>query len=316
MGCDAAGAPMITVLMTTLNNEDTIAEALDSVVDEWPNRAEIVLVDDGCTDGTIDIARRYRQVTVVPNSGLGIVDALNTGLAAASNEIVARLDSDDFYHPGGLARLVSTIEGDPDLMLVAGAMTLFDEEGRDLGLMMVMREPDQLRLVAMSGCPIGHSAVVYRRSRVVELGGYRKRPNTRVAEDYDLWIRMLTAGDDLVGISEVVCAIRVTARSISSTRRAHQMSDVRSLAAGARRTWGNRFTIRKIRSLAPREPDQRERYLYSVVALIWLALGEGSLRLALRATVAALLLGPIGVVTAAVRMRVLLRGVRLGRGLT
>ena len=113
--------PLITVLITTYNYGQFIEQAIDSVVSQEfpPDRIQIVVVDDGSTDGTSERVKKYGsriEYFYQPNGGQA--SALNLGLAKARGEIIALLDADDFFLPGKLARLAEAFQRDPTLGLV------------------------------------------------------------------------------------------------------------------------------------------------------------------------------------------------------
>jgi len=114
-------APRVTALIDTYNHERFIAEAIESVLgQDFPaSEMEILVVDDGSTDATAEIVRRYAgRVRYIRQENGGQALALNTGFAEARGEIVALLDGDDVWQPQKIRRTVETFEKHPTAGLV------------------------------------------------------------------------------------------------------------------------------------------------------------------------------------------------------
>lgn len=108
---------LVSVLMPVKNGGVFFADALRSVLNQSYRNIEVLIVDDGSTDGTIDEVRNSddTRIKLLFNStpGTGIVGALNTGLAVANGEFVARMDADDICEPDRISRLVALMRRNP-----------------------------------------------------------------------------------------------------------------------------------------------------------------------------------------------------------
>jgi glycosyltransferase involved in cell wall biosynthesis len=104
------------VVIPAWNAQDTIGEALDSVLNQDPRPADIVVVDDGSTDDTAQVVRRYgERVRLVQQANQGCGGATNTGLACVASPLVAFLDADDVWLPGKAAMQLMQLEQFPEL---------------------------------------------------------------------------------------------------------------------------------------------------------------------------------------------------------
>ncbi len=119
---------------------------------------------------------------------MGIVVALNLGLAMARSPLVARLDADDIAPPGRLARQVETMQRDPALGLLGGFAEVIDESGRTLGTRRPPVSHEALLAALARDNPFIGSTVMYRTDIARAVGGYRIAID--LAEDSDLWLRM------------------------------------------------------------------------------------------------------------------------------
>jgi glycosyltransferase involved in cell wall biosynthesis len=116
-----AEKPYITALIDTYNQERFIAEAIESVLaQDFPaSEMEILVVDDGSTDSTPEIVRRYgERVRYIRKENGGQASALNLGFAEAHGEIVAMLDGDDVWLPSKISRVAAEFANDPDVFVV------------------------------------------------------------------------------------------------------------------------------------------------------------------------------------------------------
>lgn len=176
----------ISVVIPSYNAGALLGEALDSVLSQSRPAHEIIVVDDGSTDNTAAIVREYGDaVRYIWQQNQGQAVARNTGIAAATGDWVALLDSDDVFLPDRLRRAAETVEANPRLMVVYSALDYYYADGsrrffpafpaRDLWPALRYRSP------------ILPSTTTIRRSALLAVGGFRKA----VIEDWDLWFRLI-----------------------------------------------------------------------------------------------------------------------------
>src|SRR5439155_16996845 len=126
--------PRITVVTPSYNQGQFLERAITSVLSQnYPN-LEYVVFDAGSTDDTLGILKRYsnRLSYWTSESDRGQSDAISKGWAMATGEILAWLNSDDFYYPGALSEVGRIFGGDPHLKMVCGSVALVDETDRKL----------------------------------------------------------------------------------------------------------------------------------------------------------------------------------------
>jgi glycosyltransferase involved in cell wall biosynthesis len=116
---------LVSVVIGVYNAERYLAEAIESVLGQDYRPIELIVVDDGSTDGSGTVAQRYSEVSYLhqPNGGNGA--ARNTGIGVATGEYLAFLDADDRFTPGKLTRQMTALEQDPELDLVFGHVREF-----------------------------------------------------------------------------------------------------------------------------------------------------------------------------------------------
>lgn len=108
----------VSVLIPTYNRAEYLGEAIESVLAQTYRDFEIVVVDDGSTDNTSELVRRYPCVQYVYQDHAGIPQARNRALAEAKGELIAWLDSDDLYAPKKLEKQVRYVLDHPDCSIV------------------------------------------------------------------------------------------------------------------------------------------------------------------------------------------------------
>lgn len=179
----------------------TIARAVASVQAQTCPAWELLVVDDGSTDGTREWLRRAAaddvRIRIVEQPAHGLVRALNAGLAAARGRLIARMDADDECHPERLAAQAARLEADPAVGLVSCLVGYGGDRTANAGYALhvdwlnTLVTPEQIALNRFVESPFAHPSVMFRRELVDRHGGYR---DGAFPEDYELWLRWLDAG--------------------------------------------------------------------------------------------------------------------------
>ncbi|MBC8349819.1 MAG: glycosyltransferase [Verrucomicrobia bacterium] len=181
--------PKVSVVIPTYDRIDTLPRSLDSVINQTFYDWELIVVDDGSTDGTDEmILRDYPAVRFHRQENAGVSSARNSGVALASGAWIAFLDSDDAWLPEKLERQLSHLAKEPELRL-SHTDEIWIRNGRRV---------NQPKEYAKSGgyiyrrclplCSICPSSVLIRRDLFDEVGGFDE--TFPVCEDYDLWLRI------------------------------------------------------------------------------------------------------------------------------
>ena len=206
--------PKISVVMPVWNGEKYLRAALDSVLAQTFVDFELIVVDDGSTDGTLGILESYPdpRIKILRLDHGGIVTALNRGVEAARGDWIARQDSDDISRPERFAQQWRAVHEKADAVLSYTDVSLIGLETAGLGRARFPRTKAMLALRLCWQNPIVHSTVMFRKETFLRAGGYL--PNERHAEDFALWGRMLETGD-FIGLPERLLDFRVHPESVS-----------------------------------------------------------------------------------------------------
>lgn len=200
-------APSVSVVLPVYNDMDSVGDAIESVLAQTFDDYELVIVNDGSTDETaavLDTYRDRRLVSVVEHeSNQGLPAALNTGIETAEGEIIARQDSDDKSLPGRLQRQYEFLDTERGVDLVATGAEVIDEHGAVINSFSPPKWPAKTFDTANS---IVHGSVMFRCDAVESIGGYDEF--FKYCQDYDLWVRMASAGYTLRGLSAQLYQLR------------------------------------------------------------------------------------------------------------
>ncbi|MFM7270650.1 MAG: glycosyltransferase [Actinomycetes bacterium] len=215
--------PRLSVIIPAYNAEAYLRETVDSALAQTHPDLEVIVVDDGSTDGTRAILDAYgdRIVAVTQPNG-GPAAARNHGLRLATGEYIGLLDADDLWAPTRAERCLALLEADPGLTGVLTDSWRFADDPaaateciyRDRRGGVFPARDEQLAASARGNFLT--ASVFVRREVVFALGGFD--PAIFGAEDYDLWCRILLAGGAFALIEEPLSWYRVVEGSVSSNR--------------------------------------------------------------------------------------------------
>lgn len=197
----------VSVVLIVKNGERYIGEALESVFLSEVKPAEILVVDGGSTDRTVEVAKGFPLVRLVAQASTGIANAYNEGIAHATGDLIAFISHDDLWLPGKLDRQVAHMEQNPELLFTVTMVEHFLDEGAEL--------PPHFRSELL-GRP--HPGVIMEtlvaRKRVFDVVGLFD-PSFPVGEDTDWYARAKDAGVPMAVLPEVLVRRRVHATNSS-----------------------------------------------------------------------------------------------------
>jgi glycosyltransferase involved in cell wall biosynthesis len=180
------------------NGAATIAEAIDSALAQSYRDLEVIVVNDGSTDATAEVLRRYEgRIRVIDRKNGGIAAARNTGVAASQSEYLAFLDCDDIWAPTMVERTVAALDDNRDCVLAYTNCAVIDSDGHDLRSALVGAGVDHaptLDEMLSRLWPIMPSAVIMRRSTFDACGGFSEEFRSYGFEDVIFWLRVREQG--------------------------------------------------------------------------------------------------------------------------
>jgi glycosyltransferase involved in cell wall biosynthesis len=219
-------SPLITVVMPVFNGEKYIEDAVDSVLLQTFKNFELLIVNDGSTDGTLDILNKYNDVRIkiinIQNNGL--VHALNLGISLAKGKYIARMDSDDICFKNRFKIQIACFEQDHSVDIVSGNVIFIGENNENIGKLIhddfTFKKLKNFLLYKESGKPIVHPTVMVKKDVIDTVKGYRYYHS---CEDRDLWLRCIDRYK-FVNLDEILLSYRVNVLGISHKNAINQIA--------------------------------------------------------------------------------------------
>jgi glycosyltransferase involved in cell wall biosynthesis len=198
--------PTITIGIPSYNQQEYLSEAIDSAIHQT-RPCEIIVVDDGSTDNSLEIAQNYgNKVKVISQVNKGLASARNTIIMNMQGDYLLPLDADDKLMPNAVLKILEKIR-ETDADIVAPSFKTFGTSNQEIILMEHPMVWDFLE-----GNPLGYFSAI-RKSKLLEIGGYSPRM-TWGWEDYHLWIDLLNRGAKLVTIKDILVLYRTKENSM------------------------------------------------------------------------------------------------------
>lgn len=198
---------LVSVLMGIYNCEDTLAESIESILNQTHSNLELIMCDDGSTDNTYEIASEYakkdKRIVLLKNEkNMTLGPTLNKCLEHATGRYCARMDGDDVSTPDRFEKQVAFLESHPDFDAVGSFMKIY---GTDK--LRIMCEYPQIELLAKSN-PCCHATIMMRTDVYREIEGYSTDPKLTRIEDVDLFWKFYLAGYKAANIQEALYIVR------------------------------------------------------------------------------------------------------------
>ncbi len=186
----------VSVIMGIYNCEETLAEAIDSILNQSFTDWHLIICDDCSEDNSLQIAKEYQskypdKIKLIRNEHNSKLSfTLNHCLKYATGDYIARMDGDDISLPDRFLKQVNFLDNHPDISVVSAAMIPFDEQG-DHGIRKNIDYPDKYSLLT-NPC-FNHATIMMRKSVFDSLNGYTVSKRTERGQDYDLWFRFFAS---------------------------------------------------------------------------------------------------------------------------
>jgi glycosyltransferase involved in cell wall biosynthesis len=205
----------VTWLMPVKNGMPYLPETLASIETQTYRNWEVLVWDNGSTDGTLDELRRWIPSRlpgrVIYDNPLGLGNSLAKLVETAQTELCARIDADDVNYRSRLEQQVAFIRARPEVVLVGTDIEFIDDKGSVIpGAWTHQHEDADIRWQLRWLCPSCHPTVLFRRSAVIAAGNYR---DSMPYEDHDLWLRMALLGE-MANLPAVLVKYRMRSTSV------------------------------------------------------------------------------------------------------
>jgi glycosyltransferase involved in cell wall biosynthesis len=223
-----ADAPALSVVMAVRDGAPHLAQAIESILAQSCGDFELLIFDDGSSDGSPEIAHGYakgdRRVSLYRGTQVGQTLWLREGIARARGEFVARMDGDDVAYPERFAKQLAYLRAHPECVAIGACVRVVDAEGRPIRTHRVPLEHAAIDAgLLRGGGTLLHPISVLRRRAVLAVGNYREQRLR--AQDVDLFLRLAEIGL-LANLPEVLLDLRRHPHTVSATQAREQRQHV------------------------------------------------------------------------------------------
>ena len=187
----------ISVVIPTLNRINTLQRALDSVINQTYKAAEIIVVDNGSSDGTLKFLReQYPKITILTENKIGVSSARNKGIKNSINQWIALLDSDDAWHPRKLEIQTSILDSAlKEYNLIHTDEVWFRNNKHINQMKKHKKQGGYIFERCLSLCCISPSSVLFKKNILDKVGLFDE--SLPVCEDYDMWLKICSSEEVL-----------------------------------------------------------------------------------------------------------------------
>lgn len=185
---DGSGRPLVSVIIACYNGERYLQEAIESALGQSHREVEVIVVDDGSTDGSSQIAQKF-PVRYIRQENRGLTESRNLGIGVSRGSYVVFLDADDRLRPEAIESGLRVMMEHPDCAMTVGDHLFVSSDGSHLSnSRKACLQSSHYEELLKSNFIEMISSVLFRRSVLVETGGFDT--SLRVAEDYELYLRI------------------------------------------------------------------------------------------------------------------------------
>lgn len=232
---DLQNFPLVSVIMATYNCEDTVEEAINSIISQTYKNWEFIICDDCSTDNTYKILLNYeknnpssfRIIRNEVNSKLAY--SLNRCLEFANGEYIARMDSDDISVVNRFEKQVKFLNENHEFMVVGTNMRRFNGSEK-YGVIEMKQFPDKSSLI--TGVPFCHATIMMRKKGYDILNGYTVSSRTERGQDRDMWFRFYALCFIGANITEPLYLVRENMKAVKRRTIRHRWNDMRTSIYG------------------------------------------------------------------------------------
>lgn len=188
--------PLVTVFMPVYNSEQYIREALESILNQTYQNLDILLVDDGSTDRSVEIIKSYQdtRIRLIQNEkNMGIPYTRNVGLKEAKGKYIAIMDSDDIAVSNRIERQIQYLETNPHIDAIGSYYIQFGGKV-EKKVMPKYTTPEELKIMLMFYNPIANPSATIRKE-TLDKHNIKYNLDFFVAQDYQLWVQLLKVGN-------------------------------------------------------------------------------------------------------------------------
>ena len=222
-----ASVRMVSVVIPAYNQSQYLTGAIQSVLSQTYHNFEIIVIDDGSTDNTQEIALMFGpEINFIHQENQGLASARNTGILAAKGELIGFLDADDQWLPGYLEKMISLAAQHTAGAVYYCRARAMDGDSQDLPQLFggPVVSPDNMFPTLLRANFLIPSTIMTYRSVIISAGMFDV--TFRRFQDWELWIRLLKEKYRFIGIADVLVRYRIHDSSLSANSTGGQRAAV------------------------------------------------------------------------------------------
>jgi len=210
----------VSVVLPVYNCERYIEESINSILSQKFDSFELIVVNDGSTDKTASILDTYKdnKLTILTNNeNQGLVFSLNLAINNSKGQFICRMDADDICDEYRLSKQYQFLITNPNIDVIGCQGFNIDEKGSFLNKKSWRQNKLLIEFYCLLGeNPVGHPFSMIRKSKIIEVGGYREQYFR--AEDKDLWLRILSSGGHFANLKDTLLCYRIHPNQITDSK--------------------------------------------------------------------------------------------------
>lgn len=218
--------PEISVLLPVYNSEKYILEAVNSILNQTFTNFELIIIDDGSRDSSIQIINSIKDERIVflrNEENKGLIYTLNKGIGLSKGNYIARMDADDISENNRFMKQLTEFKKDSNLVICGSYIKTFGN-GAEEFINHIPSSNSQILSSIFFRCPFAHPSVMIKKSALMQLDEFY-REDYKHSEDYDLWSRLVFKGNSL-NIPEYLLNYRVHENQVSTVFEEHKYQSV------------------------------------------------------------------------------------------
>lgn len=225
--------PILSVILPCYNAEDFLQFSIPSILDQSFTDFELLIIDDGSVDDSYKISNSYalkdKRIKLFKNAqNLGVVKTLNRGIDLANGSFIARMDADDLSDLKRFEKQLAYLNSNKDVSIVGTRSQAIDLKGNKLNSRSdIYLEWDTIKFSAHFTQPLFHGSVIGRS----EAFKSNKYGNDSKAEDFELWLRMISKGIKIENIDETLYYYRMNPDGVSQKNETQQKLDHNNISS-------------------------------------------------------------------------------------
>ncbi len=207
--------PKVSVILPVRNCENFLADAIRSILKQSLPDFELIIIDDGSKDTSLQIVKRFRDKRIIlltNNTPMGVARSLNRGIRIAKGDYIARMDADDIAMPDRLYIQYEYFKKHPEVGVVGSWVQLINADGKSIGYKNLPATNQDIKRLLPFVNPFIHPSVMIRNCLFKQFGTYSL--DCEGAEDYELWFKV-ARNTQFTNLQQVLLQYRMHRNSVS-----------------------------------------------------------------------------------------------------